>query len=607
MAAKKNSLTLRITGPDGSTVESTSELDSVIVGSGTGAAVRVTDPKVSNMHLMLKREQNGIVTAIDLGSEHGSLLGDSKINAPVALASGDVIVVGNSKVKVFFDGTEKTEMVFSQAATSDSAPVRAAAPQATGKRSRAAGATGRNAAMLFREPLPADVQPTDASKVLQVALLWGDTLINVQQFGAGERATIGPSRDANFTVHGPSLGKSFELASGQGNGITVNVPSGANVVVSRQGDQVRSRDQLKSEGKLTSAGDKETLALGLHDRAMVSIDSTAFIVRYVKPSNRVASPILQDGDYTYFKIASISLMAFMALVAAVVFTPVIDDAGDDIFQNPSKYVKLIVKPEKKIEFKKKELSGAEEGKKAKDDEGKFGKKEEKKKEADPSKAGAPVVNKDKREEDRKKIATAGLLGALGKSDGAASNLFGPGGLGTGINNALGGLKGGAGVGDANGVGGLGARGTGAGGGGTGLGLGGLGTKGGGRGAGGGGLDLGGRGKDTTRIIPGKTTVVGGLDKDVIAKVIRRHQNEIKYCYESELNKDQSLAGRVMVAWTIDGTGSVADANVTESTMGNASVEQCMLSKIRRWRFPEPKGGGVVAVTFPWVFKGAGEE
>ena len=240
-------------------------------------------------------------------------------------------------------------------------------------------------------------------------------------------------------------------------------------------------------------------------------------------------------------------MAFLALVVAMVLTPTIDEANDDIFQNPSKYVKLIVKPEKKIEIKKKELSGVEEGEKAKDDEGKFGKKDEKKKEADPSKYGAPIVDENKREEDRKKVATAGLLGALGKGDGAASNIFGPGGLGTGINNALGGLKGGAGVGDAQGVGGLGARGSGAGGGGTGLGLGGLGTKGGGRGAGGGGLNLGGRGKEGTRIVPGKTTVVGGLDKDVIAKVIRRHQNEIKYCYESELNKDPSLAGRIEVA------------------------------------------------------------
>jgi TonB family protein len=215
-----------------------------------------------------------------------------------------------------------------------------------------------------------------------------------------------------------------------------------------------------------------------------------------------------------------------------------------------------------------------------------------------------VVDANKREEDRKKVSQlmAGMFGG-----GASSSVFGAGGLGTGINNALGGLQGGAGVGDAQGVGGLGSRGSGSGGGGAGLGLGGLGTKGGGGGRGGsGGFDMGGRGKDSTRVIPGKTTVVGGLDRDVIMKVVKRHQNEIKYCYEQEAQKNSALAGKVAVAWTIDPAGGVAEANVSESSISNANVESCIVQRIRRWKFPEPTGGGVVNVTFPWVFSVAGE-
>ncbi|MBS1150427.1 MAG: putative abductin-like protein [Myxococcaceae bacterium] len=33
----------------------------------------------------------------------------------------------------------------------------------------------------------------------------------------------------------------------------------------------------------------------------------------------------------------------------------------------------------------------------------------------------------------------------------------------------------------------------------------------------------------------------------------------------------------------------------------------MLARIRRWKFPEPQGGGVVSVTFPWIFKPAGSD
>jgi TonB family protein len=102
-------------------------------------------------------------------------------------------------------------------------------------------------------------------------------------------------------------------------------------------------------------------------------------------------------------------------------------------------------------------------------------------------------------------------------------------------------------------------------------------------------------------------VVGGLDREVIARVIQRHQSEIKFCFESELQRDPRLAGKVAVAWTIDPTGAVSEAAVSESTLGSPAAERCILDRVRRWRFPEPRGGGVVAVTFPWLFKAAGED
>src|SRR5437016_2234160 len=108
MATKKNSLTLRITGPDGQVTESRSDLESVILGSGAGAAVKINDPKVSNLHVMLKVEKNGVITAIDLGSEHGTTLGDLSIKDPVALSSGDVLKLGQSQVRVLFGDGEAT-------------------------------------------------------------------------------------------------------------------------------------------------------------------------------------------------------------------------------------------------------------------------------------------------------------------------------------------------------------------------------------------------------------------------------------------------------------------------------------------------------------------
>ncbi|MBL8920652.1 MAG: TonB family protein [Myxococcaceae bacterium] len=603
-----NKVTFEITSPDGKVSESTSELESIILGSGDSANVKVADPKVSNLHCMVKIGADGKLLVMDLGSAEGTKISNEAVKEK-AIASGDVVEIGGTRVKISLKNGN----------TAEQKPEPKEEKKAEGKKDkkkdkkdapRALAGTGKNAAALFSEPLPAEAVPTDSEKVLQVALLWGDTLINVQHFGDGVPVTVGENEQARFNVFSPGVGDLFTLAQGKGSAATVNVPSEAGVILSTKGDSHKSKEQLKGEGKLKAADGgvrADAIEIGLHDRAQISFEQVAFIVRYVRPSAAVTLNTLDEHDFTFFKITSICIMAFIALVAAMVITPMGEGGqGDDIFGNPSKYVKMVVKPEKKQEVKKfQDKSGIQEGEKAKEKEGKFGKQDAKKNEADPSKKGAPVVDVNKREEDRKKVSSlmAGMF-----AGGASSNVFGPGGLGTGINNALGGLQGGAGVGDAQGVGGLGSRGAGSGGGGNGLGLGGLGTKGGGRGAGGyGSIDLGGKGKGSTRIIPGKTTVVGGLDKDVIMKVIKRHQNEIKFCYEQELQQNASLAGKVAVAWTIDPSGGVSEAAVSESSIGNANVESCILQRIRRWKFPEPEGGGIVNVTFPWIFKAAGDD
>ncbi|RKH43521.1 TonB family protein [Corallococcus llansteffanensis] len=685
-AARKNGLTLRITTPDGSIQETVSEAESVIVGSGAQAAVKIQDPRVSNLHVMLKVDHDGSVTAIDLGSEGGTQVSGQRLVIPTALKPGDVLTVGTSRVEVLFGDTPRPVApagaavakpgVFQQLPPQRPAmhpaqqapvgpqaqvqvrrdvapprpPVQAAAPSnvvgtVSTPRSAPVGAMGAQMATAhtaaptpvfeappamvrkatpqavvaakkpqplphLQEPLPLDAQPTPEAKVLQVSLLWGDQMLEVQHFKDGAPVTIGEGKKNAFHVFVPQVGASHVLAVSKGDKLELRAPAGSGVFVTNKGD-VRTKDALRAAGQLNqAAADQEQLfTLGLHDRAEVSLGTVSFVMRYVKPSPVILATSLADRDFSYFKIAAICILASAAFVTALLLTPHTETkSADDVFESQQRVAKFLIAPEKKVEAKKLQLSGVEEGAKAKDEEGKFGKEEAKLAEAAPSKPGTPVVDKSKKEKDRQVVGKVGLLGALKGMKGGASDVFGPGGIGTGINNSLGGLKGGAAMGDAQGVGGLGSRGTGNGGGGTALGIGGLGTQGNGRGVGGsGGIDLGGRGKSVTKVIPGKTTVVGGLDKDVIAKVIRRHQNEIKYCYESELNKNPALAGKVAVAFTIDPAGAVADANVSETTLGSSPAENCMISRIRRWKFPEPKGGGVVSVTYPWLFSPSGAD
>jgi len=408
-------------------------------------------------------------------------------------------------------------------------------------------------------------------------------------------------------VFHPSVGDSFALAVAQGPQVSARIPPGANWRLRSAEDET----DVAGRGKAAPppiAGPGKAVVAQLHDRLMVQLDGISFVLRFVRPQRGIRIRVLEESDIGFLKLAAVCAAACIALMAAFFVgakrTSRVESGG---IQVPAQYARLLIRPEPKKKSLKKETSGVPEGAKAAEEEGKLGLKDAKRDEADPSRPGTPVVDPRKREDDRRRVMASGLLGAWGKTA-DASDILGPGGLGIGINQALGGLKPGAGLADARGVGGLGARGTGVGGGGTALGLGGLGTKGEGRGTGGSGLvELSGKGKETTRIVPGKTIVVGGLSKEVIAKIIRSHQSEIKYCYEIELQKNPSLFGKVAVLFIIDAAGTVSEANVSESSLDNSNTEKCMLSRIRRWKFPEPEGGGLVSVNFPWIFKPAGKE
>ena len=95
--------------------------------------------------------------------------------------------------------------------------------------------------------------------------------------------------------------------------------------------------------------------------------------------------------------------------------------------------------------------------------------------------------------------------------------------------------------------------------------------------------------------------MGSIDKSVIDRVIKRHLNQIRYCYEKELKAHPRLAGKVVISFTIDADGAVSDAAVKSSTLADPVVEGCVRSRFARMRFPAPHGGGEVAVSYPLVF------
>ena len=101
-------------------------------------------------------------------------------------------------------------------------------------------------------------------------------------------------------------------------------------------------------------------------------------------------------------------------------------------------------------------------------------------------------------------------------------------------------------------------------------------------------------------------VEGGLDRDLIADVINRNMGQVRFCYEQGLQGDPALAGRVAIGFTIGGNGIVRTAGVESTTLNSKLVEECIVMRLRSWKFPLPSGGVDVKVSFPFVLRRAGQ-
>lgn len=100
---------------------------------------------------------------------------------------------------------------------------------------------------------------------------------------------------------------------------------------------------------------------------------------------------------------------------------------------------------------------------------------------------------------------------------------------------------------------------------------------------------------------GHADVRGSLSKEMLGGVVQRHLSELQLCYEQELNSRPDLSGRAQVKFIISPSGVVQAANVESSTLGAASAENCIAQAVRLWTFPKPRGGGIVIVTYPFLF------
>ena len=459
-------------------------------------------------------------------------------------------------------------------------------------------------------PLEADTLEADTD-CLEVIVKWGDEqVLQVDYVDLAGSFVIGDESEGPVDfLTGAALVGTARLALIEGGQITV--PAAAEVLVLRAGEVAQQAPTL-------AAGETCILQRG----------ELRFIVRRVRQGKEVKRQAVAFERQPFFFVGgTLAVAGFLLGLFALMPPHGAALAIDGVDQN-SRLVQYLMEPRVSETVAMPEEVAAEEpggtaGQAHAGDEGEMGDRNAPNADAAYAVAG-PADNEDPhlaRERLRDQAATAGILGTLQAMVGSMDSPTSPFGrdtaLGTDSESFLGHLMG-ANPGEAHGFGGLGLRGTGHGGGGPGLGTVGVGNHGtlghgcrgsrcseGTRYGSGVGGEMSREGRTPPRITSGRVDAIGALSKEAIRRVVHRHRNEVKFCYEQGLQGRPDLEGRVTMRFMIAPSGAVQVATVQSSSLANQGVEQCVTQAVRRWAFPQPEGGGMVMVTYPFSMTPAG--
>ncbi len=484
-------------------------------------------------------------------------------------------------------------------------------------------------------PVSPDEVETHQSAV-EVMIMWGENsvlhvshLAPPRSFYVGETEKTKEHSGADYLIGAETLGTELmPVIIESGGVVNVVIPNGADASLTLA-DRTLGLNQLAAENKLSPCpqlAGAQQLTLPAGSSVRVAYKGFVFLVKPVHAGRPVGIGSLTTMSMREQMWTIVSAALHLAFLIMVYFLPPRPSALSlDLLNMDPRMIDYTIDPEELEEEKINATGQGDEGgtgERHKDEEGQMG-KEDSAKTKNKYAIKGPKDNPDPhmaREQAKEQASNAGVIGVLRQMAGAFNTPTSPYGrdsaLGTDDVNALGALMG-VEAGDNYGHGGLGLRGTGRGGGGTGmgtLGLGRLGTL--GHGAGGGSGSgygsgaggLGGRkGGGAPSIRPATPSVMGSLSKEVIRRVVQRHLNEVRFCYEQELQKRPDLDGRVAIKFIIAPNGSVQSATPDSSTIGSNEVEQCIAKSVRMWTFPSPEGGGIVVVTYPFVLTAGGGE
>lgn len=612
------------------------------VGKLSTSTLRLDDVNVSRKHAVVEQREDGKWRVTDLGSTNGTVLRGERV-VQAEIKDGDRLVLGTTTLVVHIDevAASRAAPAVPTSGVAGDAPSTARDEEAT----TIAPAMADDDAPAVGQARPEEIRGLGEDSfykkkasgegnqwALDIALLWGETVLSSKTFHKAGDVILGESEPADFAIPREILGSErFALVKASGNGFALDL---SNPNVSGDvllGDKVRSIQELSEE--------KRTLDLAGPVRARLKLGEFTILLSHSPvAAAALASKEVEKEPFLFVALSAVVQIAFL-IIAWTAPDDLLMSTRDPRAQRQKVIQALRITPEQLEEEKKKEEAKKE--LEIRKDKNQVADKELEVDPKDfipvtdvtPQPDRNPLVDKmqrrpkeqqdlskltpEQRQERAKQLAQQTALSkafrennplfdklmtnpdldakpspfkALGLNDPNAPGDFGDSGnvnpfsgfdtSGSGFLPSDGGLPNGSPDGGPVIADGLrkdpNSRDLGP-------------------------VDFDGKPPEP-RLVEAPPRISGELDEKTVQQYIRRYLSGIKWCYQDRLQSNRKLGGKVTLAFTILPNGTTHEPRVANSSLGDAALEQCISTKMARWRFPQPKDGGVVEVAYPLILK-----
>ncbi len=580
------------------------------IGKMSTSHINLKDPAVSRMHAIIEHSDSEFT--ITLMGKGETLLNDTPMeqNQKLQLNNEDVLKIGELTL-IFFIGIDVTtleeeeeesvrEVVVNELIDENQAKVVSANNILENEVSITPTETRRasDKDIYFNNTVEDEIMLKQSiGKGIEIKHYWKGNLVESKLFSSqSDVVTIGPEDGDDFFIDAELLPnkKSFKIMENMGE--VYFLPENVKYI---EGEDIYNLEELLQAQKAIMKGDFGAIRLLFRTKIAFEVEENrieiSHVPLYATAGKAILSPIL-DGLNVKFSTLSM-IIHFLIVFVIYLIPPELETFNlEKLNQIPERYAKVILdvpkieKKKKKVEFKnkvaKKDVAF---NKNSTNSDFEFKSRD----------AGKQLTAR--QIETKKLVHSKGILGLKkGLGSGMGSGTYS--GLedddirldsSTDISSSSAGtpsIRGGG-----SGPGGVGGS----------LGSGGPST-GGYRGGHirGGGLGIKG-GKKRSRKLRIKVKdgmITGNLTRQQIQRVVNKNIEQIRYCYESQLLRKPKLKGNVTVLWKINPQGKVVFVKIDGATLKDKKVQMCMRAKIKRWKFPEPKGGGYAQVRYPFNFR-----